>query len=78
VSAAVTSGRLWLAGRAVLALQENGALRDAELREILDCTPEDLQAAIPVMVRWRKADRCAGYLVAVPPRRKGRRSALEQ
>ena len=33
VSPAVTSGRLWLAGRAVLAVQENGALRDADLRE---------------------------------------------
>ncbi len=75
MSPAVTSGRLWLAGRAVLALQENGSLRDADLREILACNPEDLRAAIPVMIRWRKADRIGPYLVPLPPRRKGRRAA---
>ena len=75
MSPAVTSGRLWLAGRAVLALQENGALRDAELREILACNPEDLRAAIPVMIRWRKADRCGDFLVAVSRPGETRRSA---
>ena len=75
MSPAVTSGRLWLAGRAVLALQENGALRDTELREILACNAEDLRAAIPVMIRWRKVDRCGAFLVPLPPRRKGRRAA---
>jgi hypothetical protein len=75
VSPAVTSGRLGLAGRVVLALQENGALRDTELREILACNAEDLRAAIPVMICWRTVDRCCDFLVAVPPRGKGRRAA---
>ena len=75
MSPAVTSGRLWLAGRAVLALQENGALHDDVLREILACKSEDLRAAIPVMICWRKADRIGTFLVPLPPRRKGRRAA---
>jgi len=75
VSARPAPGCLWLAGRAVQVVKENGALRDAELLAILACQPEELRAAIPIMIRWRKVDRCGEYLVAVPRQREGRRSA---
>ena len=68
-------GCLWLAGRAVQVIKENGALRDAELLAILACQPEELRATIPIMIRWRKVDRCGDYLVAVPSRSKGRSAA---
>lgn len=68
-------GCLWLAGRAVQVVKEHGALRDSELLAILACQPEELKAAIPIMIRWRKVDRRGEYLVTVPRRRQGRRSA---
>jgi hypothetical protein len=64
-----------LAGRAAQVIKQNGALRDAELLAILACEPDELRAAIPIMIRWRKADRCGDYLVAFPPRHKGRPAA---
>jgi hypothetical protein len=75
VSARPAPGCLWLAGRAVQVIKERGALRDSDLLAILACQPEELRAAIPIMIRWRKVDRCGEYLVAVPRRREGRRSA---
>ena len=75
MSARPAPGCLWLAGRAVQVIKEHGALRDAKLLAILACQPEELKAAIPIMIRWRKADRCGDYLVAVPPRREGRPAA---
>ena len=75
MSPAVTPERLRLAGRAARVIGENGALRDAELLAILACEPDELRAAIPIVIRWRKADRCGDYLVAVPRQREGRRSA---
>jgi len=64
VSPGVRPSHLRLAGRAAQVIKDSGALRDAELR-----------AAIPIVIRWRKADRGGDYLVAVPPRRKGRPAA---
>lgn len=75
MSARPAPGCLWLAGRAVLVIKENGAHRDAELLAILACQPEELKAAIPIMIRWRKVDRCGDYLVAVSRQREGKRSA---
>lgn len=75
MSARPTPGCLWLAGRAVLAIKEHGGLRDAELLAILACRPEELKAAIPIMIRWRKVDQCGDFLVAVHRQREGRRSA---
>ena len=75
MSPGVTPAHLRLAGRAAQVIKENGALRDAELLAILACEPAELRAAIPIVIRWRKADRCGDYLVAVPRRRQGRRSA---
>jgi hypothetical protein len=72
---AATPERLRLAGRAARVLKENGPLRDADLLAHLACEPEELRAAIAIVIRWRKADRCGGYLVAVPPQGDGRRSA---
>jgi hypothetical protein len=75
VSPAVTPARLRLAGRAAQVIKENGVLRDAELLAILACEPEELRTVIPIVIRWRKADRCGDYLVAVPRQRKGRPAA---
>jgi hypothetical protein len=75
MSPAVTPALLRLAGRAAQIIKENGALRDAELLAILACEPAELSAAIPIVIRWRKADRCGEYLVPVPRRRERRRSA---
>jgi hypothetical protein len=75
MSARPAPGCLWLAGRAPQVIKEHGALRHAELLAILACQPEELRAAIPIMIRWRKTGRCGDYLVAVPPRRKGRPAA---
>jgi hypothetical protein len=71
VSPGATPVHLRLAGRAARVIKDNGALRDAELLAILACEPAELRAAIPIMVRWRKADRCGNYLVAIPRRREG-------
>ena len=75
MSAPAASGCLWLAGRTVHAIKDKGALRDSDLLTILDCKPEELRAAIAVAYRWRQIDRCGQYLVPIPRRRKGRRSA---
>ena len=73
MSPAVTPERLRLAGRAVRVLQQHGALRDGDLLALLACEPEELRAAIPVMIRWRKADRCGDFLVPVLRQGEGRR-----
>jgi hypothetical protein len=75
VSARPASGRLWLAGRTVQAVKEKGPLRDTELLAILGCDPAELRTAIGIAFRWRQVDRCGDYLVPVPRRREGRRSA---
>ncbi len=75
MSPGATPAHLRLAGRAAQVIKENGALRDAELLAILACDPAELRAAIPIVIRWRKADRCGDYLVAVPSRSKGRSAA---
>ncbi len=75
MSAPAARGCLWLAGRTVQAVKEKGALRDADLLTILGCDPVELRAAIGIAFRWRQVDRCGQYLVPVPRRRKGRRSA---
>ena len=75
MSAAVTPECLRLAGRAVRVIQERGALRDGELLAILGCAPAELNAAIPIAVRWRKVDRCGDYLVTVPQPTEGRPAA---
>jgi hypothetical protein len=74
MSARPAPAHLRLAGRAAQAIRKHGAIRDAELLAILGCDPADVRAAIPLVIRWRKADRCGNYLVAVSPR-EGRRSA---
>jgi hypothetical protein len=75
MSPAVTPERLRLAGRAAQVIKKHGALRDADLLTILACEPAELRAAIPIVIRWRKADRCGDYLVAVPRQREGRPAA---
>jgi hypothetical protein len=75
VNAQMTPARLRLAARAAQVIKENGSLRDAELLAILGCEPAELNAAIPIVSHWRKADRCGDYLVAVPPRHEGRQAA---
>jgi hypothetical protein len=75
VSPGATPAHLHLAGRAAQVIKKHGALRDAELLAILDCEPDELRVVIPIVIRWRKADRCGDYLVAVPPRRQGRSAA---
>jgi len=75
VSARPASGCLWLAGRAVRAIKDKGAVRDSDLIAILDCDPVELRAAIGIAFRWRQVDRCGQYLVPAPRRREGRRSA---
>lgn len=81
MSPAVTPARLRLAARAAQVIhaaqviQENGALRDAELLAVLGCDPADLRAAIPIVIHWRKADRCGDFLVAVSRPGETRRSA---
>jgi hypothetical protein len=75
VNAQVTPARLRLAGRVAQVIKEYGSLRDGELLAILGCEPAELNAAIPIVIHWRKADRCGDFLVAVPPRREGRPAA---
>ena len=75
MSPGVTPAHLRLAGRAAQVIRENGALRDSDLLAIMACEPAELRAVIPIVIRWRKADRCGDYLVAVPRQRQGRRSA---
>ena len=75
MSAPSAPGRLWLAGRTVQAVKEKGPLRDADLLTILGCDPDELKAAIGIAFWWRQVDRCGQYLVPVPRRREGRRSA---
>ncbi len=75
MSAPAAPGCLWLAGRTVQAVKEKGALSDADLLTILGCDPVELRAASGIAFRWRQVDRCGDYLVAVPPRRKGRPAA---
>jgi len=59
----------------VLAIKENGALRDSDLLTILGCDPVELRAAIGIAFWWRQLDRCGQYLVPIPRRREGRRAA---
>jgi hypothetical protein len=75
VSPVATPARLRLAARAAQVIKENGSLRDGELLAILGCEPAELNAAIPIVIHWRKADRCGDFLVAVPPRGEGRPAA---
>ena len=75
MTAQMTPARLRLAARAAQVIKENGSLRDAELLAILGCEPAELNAAIPIAIRWRRVDRCGDYLVAVPPQHEGRRAA---
>jgi len=75
VSPAATPERLRLVGRAARAIREDGPLRDAELMTLLACEPEELRAVIPIVIHWRKADRCGDYLVPVARQGEGRRSA---
>lgn len=75
MSAQPTLAQLRLAGRAAQVIRKHGSLRDAELAAILACDLSELNAAIPIVIRWRKADRCGEFLVAVSRQGKGRRSA---
>lgn len=75
MTAQVTPALLRLAARAAQVIKENGSLRDGELLAILGCEPSELNAAIPIVIRWQKADRCGDFLVAVPPRGEGRPAA---
>jgi 5-methylcytosine-specific restriction endonuclease McrA len=75
VTTQVTPALLRLATRAAQVIKENGSLRNGELLAILGCDPADLNAAIPVVVHWRKADRCGDYLVAIARPGETRRSA---
>jgi hypothetical protein len=68
VSAPVTPERLRLAGRGARVIKENGPLRDTDLLALLGCDPDELRAAIGIMIRWRKVDRCGDFLVAAPSR----------
>jgi hypothetical protein len=75
MSARPTPAQLRLAGRAAQVIRKHGSLRDAELLAILGCELAELNAAIPVVIRWRRADRCGAFLVAVSRQGKGRPSA---
>jgi hypothetical protein len=75
VSPAVSPARLRLAGRAAQVIRQNSAPRDAELLAILACEPDELRAVIPIVILWRKVDRCGDYLVAGPRQREGRPAA---
>ena len=75
MSPAVTPARLRLATRAAQVIKENGSLCDGELLAILGCEPSELNEAIPIVIRWRKADRCGDFLVAVSRPGETRRSA---
>jgi hypothetical protein len=75
VSPAATPERLRLAGRAARVIKEHGAVRDADLLVLLACQPDELRAAIGIVLHWRKADRCGDYLVPVARQGEGRRSA---
>jgi hypothetical protein len=75
MSPAATPERLRLAKRAARVIKEHGAIRDAELLTLLACEPDELRAVIPIVIHWRKANRCADFLVAVPQQGDGRRSA---
>lgn len=75
MTAQVTPAQLRLAARAAQVIKEHGSLRDDELLAILGCEPAELNAAIPIVIRWRKADRCGDFLVAVPPAGGARRPA---
>ena len=72
MSPAVSPEHLRLAERAARVIQENRALRDAELLALLACEPDELRAVIPIVIRWRKDDQCGDYLVADPRQRDGR------
>lgn len=75
MTAQVTPARLRLAARAAQVIKEYGSLRDVELLAILGREPAELNAAIPIVIRWRKADRCGDFLVAVSRPGETRRSA---
>ena len=72
VSRPVAPERLRLAARAAQLIKRRAPLRDDELLTLLACEPDELQAAIGIVIRWRKADRCGDFLVAVPPLAAGR------
>jgi hypothetical protein len=54
---------------------ERGAVHDDELLAELGCDRAELRAAIGIAMHWHRIDRCGDFLVAVPPRREGRRAA---
>jgi hypothetical protein len=75
VSARPTPSALRRAKDAVQVVHECGAVSEAELAAALDCGFDELRAAIGIAIRWRRIDRCAGYLVAVTSAGERRRAA---
>lgn len=71
MSAPVTPERLHLAKRVVRAVREHNPTRDDELAAILGCDLAELRTAIGIAARWRRIDRCDGYLVSIPSRKGG-------
>ena len=56
-----------LAEQVLAILVRDTARTDAELAAELGTTPTELSPVIGLLYRQRRADRCAGYLVATPP-----------
>jgi hypothetical protein len=75
MSGPVTPARLHLAKQAVRGVRENGPVRDDELAAILGCDLAELRTAIGIAIRWRRIDRCDGWLVPTPARREERPAA---
>lgn len=54
--------------------REHGVIHEDDLVAILDCTRNELRAAVGIAYHWRCIDRCGSWLVTAPSR-EGRRAA---
>ena len=75
MSARATRERLVLAKRMARVIVARGVVHEDDLPSLLGCGWDEARAAAGIAIQWRKIDRCAGFLVSVPPRDEGRRAA---
>jgi hypothetical protein len=62
------------ANEVVRVIKERGVVHADDLADIVGCDRAELRAAIGIALHWRRVDRCASWLVAIPSR-EGRRAA---
>ena len=60
------------AKRLVQVVEEGGPVHEDDLVVLLGCDRAELRAATGIAYHWRRVNRCGDFLVAVPPRERGR------